>query len=142
MTIRGASLTGASATLNGEAVHVTKSTSTNTTLSVTIPLNATTGYVIVSNTNGSSPSPSQLTVLAPKIKSFTASAKVGGTININGSYLAGVTQVSFNGVSTSPLSATNGAVKVVVPAGATTGLLTVFAPSGQAVSTIVFTVKP
>jgi hypothetical protein len=143
VTIKGKNLAGAQVSLNGQSLHIVKINSTATAVTVTLPLNAVSGYFVVVTAGGSIQSASQITVLGPTISSIPLSAKVGGIVTIKGANLAGVTNVVFNGgVSATPFSATNGAVKVLVPAGATSGPVTVSAPSGQATSTASLTIKP
>jgi hypothetical protein len=80
------------------------------------------------------PSGKTLEVVAPQISGFTPTiaAKVGDTITINGSGLAGATGVTFGGKSTKPATVKDTQITVVVPSGAKSGDLTVNTLAGSA----------
>ncbi len=64
----------------------------------------------------------RLNLYSPIITSFApASGSVGQAITINGANFAGVSSVSFNGVSATPTSFSTTTINVVVPSGATSG---------------------
>ena len=137
VTIKGSGLLGATVSLNGHQLAITKNN--KATISVTIPLNALSGYLVVTNpaspSSGSSQTSSPLTVLAPSISKIPKSGSVGSTITIKGQDLGGVTKVQFNGgPAVTPTSAADKAVTVVIPSGATSGHITVTAISGTSVS--------
>jgi hypothetical protein len=114
-----------------------------TTLTVTVPANATYGQIGINSAGGTTLS-SAFAVL-PKITSFTpTSGRVGTVVTITGSGFGGADQVNFNGASAAPTSATANTVKVLVPLLATTGHISVHTPTGgtSADSTQTFTVIP
>jgi hypothetical protein len=81
----------------------------------------------------------------PKIKSFApTSGRVGKAVVIDGTNLAGVTSVLFNGtLATIIKNDTATSFKTKVPAGATTGKISVTTyAGGTAVSKTIFTVEP
>ncbi len=144
VTIKGTGLQGAKVALNGVDLQILSNSKTS--ISVNVPLDAVSGYLLVTNPNlpGNSQAytSSPLTVAAPVINSVPKSAKAGDTIAIKGKYLAGVNQVTFGGgVQATSFLASSTTVLVVVPSGATTGPITVNAASGQATSKP-FTVLP
>ncbi len=118
--------------------------SLDTTRSTTVPLGTITGPITVTNPYGSATSSTNFTVTSgvPGVVSFSPpSGPVGSSVVINGSDLAPVTAVLFNGVAAMSFTAVNNAAIVAtVPPGATTGNVTVTSPSGTATSTTPFTV--
>jgi hypothetical protein len=85
------------------------------------------------------------TVLStPRVTSFApSSVPVGGLLTINGSSLAGATEVTFAGpVTVVPTLVTPTSVKVVVPAGSRTGVLSVTTPVGVGPSLSVLKIPP
>jgi uncharacterized repeat protein (TIGR03803 family) len=85
----------------------------------------------------------QLSVgLGPFVKLLETSGKVGTTVYIVGTSLAGASNVAFNSTPAkfTVLSATE--IKTTVPKGASTGLVTVTTPSGTLSSNKVFVVPP
>ncbi len=83
-------------------------------------------------------------VTMPSITSFTpTNACAGATpvVTITGTNLAGVTSVSFNGVTATPTSTTATTVVVNLPATATTGVISVSTATATATSASSFTIK-
>jgi len=80
--------------------------------------------------------------LGPFVKTVPAGAKVGASVTILGTSLAGATSVSFNGVAAAfkVISATE--ITTTVPAGAATGTVQVVTPSGTLSSNVAFQVMP
>jgi uncharacterized repeat protein (TIGR03803 family) len=68
--------------------------------------------------------------------------KVGTTIKILGTNLAGSTSVTFNGTPTAFTVESSSYIKTTVPAGATTGTVQVITPSGTLSSNVPFRVAP
>jgi hypothetical protein len=137
VTIVGTNLANTTtATLNGESLTITGSSSGS--VKVTLPLDATSGFISITTANGgAATSPVQITVNAPSLNSVaTKAVKVGSTIKLSGTDLAGVKNVIFKtstgNVSTIPTSASKNSVSVVVPTGAITGPVTVTSASGSA----------
>jgi hypothetical protein len=80
---------------------------------------------------------------SPLISSFTpSSAKVGATVTINGSNLAGVSVVKFGDVVAANPLVMDGTIAAKVPSGAVSGPITVTSPSGTTTSSSPFTVLP
>jgi len=83
--------------------------------------------------------------LGPFVETRPTSGKVGATIQILGTNLAGATSVTFNGTPASPFTVnpTNSAITTTVPTGATTGKVQVILPGGVTLSSNVpFRVRP
>jgi hypothetical protein len=141
VTINGVNFTGAtSVKFNGLAAAFTRNSDIKIT--ATVPGNATTGKITVTNPAGTATSATDFTVAA-RITSFTPTSGVIGTsVTINGANFTGVSSVKFNGVSAG--FAPNSSIKITatVPAGATTGKISVTTPVGTVTSTGNFTVKP
>ena len=80
--------------------------------------------------------------LGPFVKTVPAGAKVGTSVTILGTSLAGATSVSFNGVAAAfkVVSATE--ITTTVPAGAATGTVRVVTPSSTLSSNVPFQVLP
>jgi YD repeat-containing protein len=137
----------AKATFNGAAATVTAWTSSS--LTVTVPGNASTGYVVVSVTiNGQQYSSNQVwfvvTWPTPVISLSPASGPTGSPVTISGSNF-GPTQenntVTFNGVLATVTSWNSTSISATVPSSATTGSVVVTV-NGQASNTPTFTVLP
>jgi hypothetical protein len=142
VTITGSNLTGASAvTLNG--VAVTGFTVVNaTTLTFTVPTDATSGLVAVTTAGGTATSASVFTVTvpvpAPTIASFTPTTGGAGTmVTITGTNLTGATAVSI-GTLTIPsftvVSATSLTLVLPTTTTAISGPITVVTPGGTVIS--------
>ena len=108
---------------------------------MTVNGSALSGPVTVTNAGGSTASVDSFSVL-PKITGFSpTSGGVGTFVTINGSGLAGTSDVQFNGVSSSSVTQVSAQqVKATVPAGAATGTIQVVTGSGSTTSTGSFTV--
>jgi hypothetical protein len=75
------------------------------------------------------------TPLPPTITGFTPTVGfVGSSVQIDGTHLAPVTQVKFNGVLANYTVVTSQIINATVPLGATTGPITVVSPGGTAQS--------
>jgi hypothetical protein len=142
VTVTGSNLTGASAvTLNG--VAVTGFTVVNaTTLTFTVPTDATSGLVAVTTAGGTATSASVFTVTvpvpAPTIASFTPTTGGAGTmVTITGTNLTGATAVSI-GTLTIPsftvVSATSLTLVLPTTTTAISGPITVVTPGGTVIS--------
>jgi hypothetical protein len=102
-----------------------------TTLNVTVPNNATTGKIGVTNAGGLTQTANDFTI-DPRINSFSpTSGAVGAIVIVNGTGFGSADKVNFaGGVFGAPTNITATSLKVVVPPGATTGPITVHTPSG------------
>jgi hypothetical protein len=128
-------------TFNGTAA--TPTTWTDTSITVPVPVGATTGLVVVTNTSNVASNGSQFTVGGTISGISPASGAIGATVTITGSNLAGATQVTFNGTPAgAPTTNTATQIVVTVPGGATTGPIVVTTPNGNATSPSSFAVVP
>ncbi len=146
VTIGGTSFTGATAVKFG-AVAATDFTvaGNGNSITTTVPAAATTALLTVTTPGGIATSPAPFVVIkAPTITSFTPVAAPEGTqVTINGTNLASVTDVSFNGRAAGPVTVVSAtSIRVAVPAGATTGRLAVTNPVSSATSVADFRVAP
>jgi len=116
---------------------------TATSLKVNVPVNATTGKVMVTNPAGTFLSTAIFKVM-PKITAFTPiSALPGESITITGVSFTGVTSVKFGTVVVSPTDFrvdSDTQITVKVPATAVTGKVSLVTKDGTILSTIDFTV--
>ncbi len=113
-----------------------------TTLNVTVPNNATTGKIGVTNAGGLTQTQLDFTI-DPRISTFSpTSGAVGAIVTVNGTGFGSADQVNFGGgVFVIPTNVTATSLKVAVPPGATTGPITVHTPAGtSAPSATSFTV--
>jgi hypothetical protein len=113
-----------------------------TTLNVTVPNNATTGKIGVTNAGGLTQTANDFTV-DPRISAFTpTSGAVGAIVTVNGTGFGSADRVNFaGGVFGVPTNVTATSLKVAVPPGATPGSITVRTPAGtSAPSATPFTV--
>jgi uncharacterized repeat protein (TIGR03803 family) len=78
--------------------------------------------------------------LVPFVRAIPSEGKIGNTIKIIGTGLAGATGVSFNGVSSTFTFVSDTEITAKVPKGATTGPIKVFVPSGKLSSNVAFQV--
>jgi hypothetical protein len=117
----------------------------DTMISATVPLGATTGAISVTTPGGTIPSAGNFTVTIPEptITSFSpSSGLVGTSVTINGTNFTGATAVRFNGTAATSFNV-NSAIMITatVPNGATTGQISVETPGGTANSALNFTVN-
>jgi uncharacterized protein (TIGR03437 family) len=78
--------------------------------------------------------------LVPFVQAIPSEGKVGNEIKIIGTELAGVTGVTFNGVSATFTFVSDTEITAKVPKGATTGTIKVLVPSGKLSSNVAFQV--
>ena len=141
VTITGKTLKGTSAvrfgTVSGSSLKVATS---GTSLTVVVPSTASTNGVTVTNAGGTTDAGSFQ--VQPKVTSFSpTSGREGTLVTVNGTGLAGVDTVSFNGVAAAPVGTpTATKLTVRVPAGATTGKIHVDGADGADTSVANFTV--
>jgi len=142
VVITGTDFTGATAvTLNGMATGFL--VNSNTQITSTVPIGATTGRFSVTTPGGTATSTSDFTVTipAPTISSFNPTTGPAGTpVIIAGTNLTGATAVSLNGTTASFTVNSATQIAATVPTGATTGKFSVTTPGGTAISANNFTV--
>ena len=140
--LTGSAFTGATGVaFNGIAAVFT--VGSDTQLTVTVPVGATSGKISVTNPDGTTTSAGSFTVTPPPtITSFTpATGPVGTKVTITGTNLTGATAVTFNGLAAATVSLTSStSISATVPAGATSGVLSVTTPGGTATSVGSYTV--
>jgi RHS repeat-associated protein len=113
-----------------------------TQITTTVPANATTGPITVTNSAGTGTSSTSF-IVAPRITGFTpTTGPVNTSVTINGANFTAATSVKFNGTAATFTVNTSIKITAAVPAGATTGKITVTTSAGTATSTSNFTVKP
>ena len=114
-----------------------------TSVTVVVPIDATTGVITVTTPGGSATSEEFVVVAPPTIESLSAtSGKIGSSLTITGTNFSGTTEVAFEGDGTtdpvladlSKAEITDTTITVVVPEGATSGLITVTTAGGAVTS--------
>lgn len=143
VTIFGTNLTGATAvSFNGKMATTFKVVS-DTQITTTVPLGATTGPISVTTPGGLVSSATAFTVPPPTISSFSpSSAPIGATITINGTGLTSVSTLLFNGSAANFNIASDTQITAVVPAATTTGPITITSGNGTVITSAIFTVIP
>jgi hypothetical protein len=140
VVITGNYFTGATqVTFNG-TVAPSFTVNSATTITVTVPVGATSGRITVTTPIGLAVSSARFVVQTPVITSFTpTTGPVGTVVVLTGNYFAGATQVTFNG-TVAPVFTVNSTTQltVTVPTGATTGLISVTNAAGTGFSTDIF----
>jgi hypothetical protein len=145
VTILGQNLAGASAVTFGGVPAISFSSS-NGSITATVPAAALTGHIVVTTPGGTATSMGLYTVvplvaLTPTIASFTPSAGIHGVqVRIMGSGFTGATSVKFNGVAASFTVLSDSSIKAIVPLHAATGHIAVTTPGGTATSAANFTI--
>lgn len=126
VTITGVNFGAAqgNSTVSFNGTGATPTTWSDTSVSVPVPVGASSGPVKVT-VGGLASNTSQfvVTVVPPTITSLSpSSGAVGNSVNINGSHFGTTTgTVTFNGITATPTSWTDGSISVNVPTGATSG---------------------
>ena len=143
VVITGTNLTGATAVTFGGIPAAAFTVNSPTTITATVPANATSGPISVTTPNGtaSSTTPYQVSP-PPTVTSFNpTSGKVGSQVTITGTNLTGATALTFGGTPATQI-AVNSATQITatVPAGAGAGTLQVTTPGGQGTSATPFQV--
>ena len=141
-------LTGTNFTVNSvvkfNGITATTVTVNSTTqITPTVPADATTGKISVTNEGGIAQSATDFAV-GPVVSSFNpASGPEGSDVTITGRNFTGATSVKFNSLAAATLtmdSATQ--IRATVPTGATNGLISVTTPVGTGSSASSFTLTP
>ena len=131
LTLSGRSFRAVSSVSFGAVSTTNLTVVSNTLMRVVVPLGAPAAAPLTLESPGGRFISVSNFVLAPRINGFSPpSGAVGTLVAISGSGLSGVTQVTFSGVPTTPVSVTATQVTVRVPSGAGTGFVTVSGSSG------------
>jgi hypothetical protein len=141
VTLTGAGLLNASAvTFGGVAAPGFTVNAAGTSLSVSVPAGALSGFVYVTTPYGVSNSVTFTG--APVITSFSpASGPAGTRVTVQGLNFTGTTQVAFGTVTTTTFAVSSPTqVSVTVPSGASSGPIRVITSAGTAVSTTAYTI--
>jgi uncharacterized repeat protein (TIGR03803 family) len=140
--ILGQGFTGATGvSFNGTAATFT--VESDTFLTATVPAGATTGFITVTEPDGTLTS-NKIFRVTPQIKSFSpTSGPVGTSVVITGNSFTGATEVAFGcGKKASFTVDSDTQITAIVPAGTMTGAINVVTPGGHVESTTKFTVTP
>lgn len=141
VTVTGTNFTGTTLVrLNGtSAVFAVAS---DTKLTFTVPVGATSGTIVITNPAGSATSTGTFTVDSqPAITSISpGTGPIGTTVTITGTHLTGTVGVRIGSIVTVPLSVSDTQVTFTIPPGAATGTLTILSRAGSATSPGTFTV--
>ncbi len=142
VTLTGTGFTGVSGvSFTGAAATITSTS--DTSLTVSVPNGATTGPITVTNPAGSMSSATDFTVYQPPtINTFSPeSGIVANVVVIDGSNFTNPSEVTFNGTTATNFTwISSQRIRVSVPDGATTGPIAVTTPGGHATSASNFTV--
>ncbi len=135
VTITGSGLTGATAVMFGSLQASTFTVNSDTGITATVPVGATTGTISITTAGGTAIG-TAFTVIPPPVITAVAPAQgdVGTAVAISGSGFSGATVVSFNGTDAAFTVISDSLVSTMVPVGATTGPMVVTAPGGSASS--------
>jgi hypothetical protein len=117
----------------------------DTTITATVPNDATDGRIKVRNADGTATSSTafNVTQAPPTITSFNpTSGPIGTSVTITGTRFTGATDVEFDDHNAGTFTVNSGTqITATVPAGATTGPISVTTPGGTATSTSNFQVR-
>lgn len=139
--ILGTGLTGATSVRFGSG-SASFNVVSDTYMTAVVPADGAAGFVTVTTPSGTFTSNRSFFV-TPIVSGISPqSGPVGTQVAINGSGLAGATQVTFGGVKATNYSITGTTITASVPAGAKTGKVAVKTGGGSASSKAVFTVTP
>ena len=143
VTISGTGFLGTTQVAFGGVNATSFTVNSNIQITATVPADATTGKISVTNPAGTATSTADFVVIvAPTITSFTpTSGKKGTVVTLTGTGFIGVNKVTFNGKSASSFTVdSNTQIRAVVPPSARTGKIAVTNAAGTAQSSINFTV--
>lgn len=148
LTINGS---GFSSTLSNNRVWINNTrailtAATNSTLTITVPSNATSGALRVQSKGITIQGPAVTITGTPSLSGFTpSSGAVGALVTINGNNFStspNENLVKFNGVTATVQTSTTSTMTVAVPAGATTGPISHTYAGVTSLSADNFTVVP
>jgi len=146
ITVTGTGFTTATGvSVSGSATAFT--VLSDTAIRATVPADAVSGAVVVSNLAGAATSPVNFTVTppppAPRVTGFAPSnGAVGTAVTIAGSGLQTTQAVYFGGVASQSFTAAPTSVTAIVPPGALTGPVSVATAGGGDASLAFFQVTP
>lgn len=145
ITLKGNNFVRIKEVIFGNGASASFKVNSSTMITATIPEDAKTGPMTVTNPFGSSTSNQPFTVIPtpiPIINSFTpVQGKVGTGVTITGSNLSRVKTVKFNGVEASFRIISDTQITTTVPARATDGPITVINRAGSTTSNNKFDVQ-
>ncbi|TAK92236.1 MAG: hypothetical protein EPO07_19485, partial [Verrucomicrobia bacterium] len=119
-------------------VDVPFTVNANTQLTATIPASALTGTFILGTPAGGFQTASNF-VVQPVIASFSpVFGKPGTNVIVLGAAFLGATNVTFNGINSTPSGISYGQLTATVPAAASTGPITVMTTNGSHTSAALF----
>ena len=147
VVITGTGFTQATAVkFNGTAATVL-AVNSDTQITATVPTNATTGPISVTDSTGTGTSTGSFTVggttvSPPTVTGFTpTSGAVGTSVTVTGTNLSSPTAVSFGGTAASAFSSSSSTqITATVPTGAASGVISVTTAGGTTMSSATFTV--
>ena len=144
ITVSGSGFTTATEVTVGGSVTAFTVLS-DTSLRATVPTDATSGRVAVSNVAGTASSAGSFTVTAPPpaptVTGFSPGNGPPGTVvTVTGTNLATTTGVYFGGAASLSVAASATSVTAVVPSGGFSGVVSVLAAGGGATSAAAFQV--
>jgi CSLREA domain-containing protein len=142
VTILGSGFTGTTAVKFNTATATTIDVISDSQVTATVPVNATTGKIGVVRPTGTVTSLTNFNVM-PTVSGFSpTSGPIGTVVTITGSNLTGATSVKFNGASAVPTLLSPTSIRATVPTGASSGPISVTTAGGTGVSTDPFMVLP
>ncbi len=142
VTLIGTNLCGTTQVHFGALTVTPTNVLSATSLTVVVPVGATTGTLTVTNPAGTSLATTfTVTSSAPTITSFSpTSGNVGTSVVITGTNFSGATSVRFNGSTATYTINSATQITATVPSAATTGTIQVTGPGGTGTSATSFTV--
>ena len=142
VTINGANFTGATSVKFG-GIAASFSSVTFSSLTATVPANATNAPISVTTADGTGTSAQTFFVTAAVIGFTPTNSAPGTTVKITGNNFNGTTAVNFNGTpAASFVVSNNTTIGAVVPGGVSTGPISVTTPAGTANSAGLFYAAP
>jgi len=147
ITVTGTGFNGTTAAWVGNGYDAAFTVNSDTSITITVPDDATTGPIKIVTPSSSALSSASFTVIRvypqPSITSFSpASGAVNTTITVTGTGFTGANAATVGGHSAAFSVVNDGSLTIVVPAGATSGKIGVSNPSFSALSSNDFTVNP
>ncbi len=145
ITITGTGFVAGGTTITFNGTNAANFTVVNAnTITVTIPLGASSGQLIVTTAGGAASENFTVVPPLPTILSFTPDEGVIGTVvSISGTNLGTTTEVRFfNDVLAQNTTITDNLISAVVPLGAVTGSITLITANGSVSTATDFTVIP
>ena len=141
VTVTGTYLTGATAVAFNGVNQPAFNVDSDTQISTTVPIGATSGPISVTTPGGGATSAGSFTVEADITGLSPGSGAECTSVSVSGSGFAGASAVAFNGTPAPLLSSsTDAQIQTAVPVGATSGPISVTTSSGTASSSESFTV--